>query len=120
MTTANPKPSRPQRHPAADAVKSGQTSRGAKPAQKRVMSPQAANVTVQHLATPSGKTGLLVALLTQPDGMTIAQAMAATGWQAHSVRGALAGSIGKRLGMKVTSEKTDGPRVYRIAAEPMR
>jgi hypothetical protein len=39
----------------------------------------------------------------------------ATGWQAHTVRGALAGALKKRLGLAVTSEKVDGARVYRIA-----
>ena len=41
--------------------------------------------------------------------------MSATGWQAHSVRGAISGAIKKRLGLKVTSEKSDGVRTYRIA-----
>ena len=43
--------------------------------------------------------------------------MAATGWQAHSVRGAISGAIKKKLGLDVRSEKTEGGRVYRIAAE---
>jgi hypothetical protein len=39
----------------------------------------------------------------------------ATGWQAHSVRGALSGIIGKKLGLKVESEKlADRGRVYRL------
>jgi hypothetical protein len=43
--------------------------------------------------------------------------MAATGWQAHSVRGAISGSIKKALGLAVVSEKIDGARTYRIEAE---
>jgi hypothetical protein len=40
----------------------------------------------------------------------------ATGWQAHSVRGAISGALKKKLGLEVTSEKIDGRgRVYRIA-----
>lgn len=65
-------------------------------------------------ATPKGKLGALVALLLAPEGATIAAMQAVTGWQAHSVRGALAGAIKKKLGLKVISEKTDGDRVYRI------
>ena len=38
----------------------------------------------------------------------------ATGWQAHSVRGAIAGHIKKKLGLAVTSAKVDGKTVYRI------
>ena len=41
--------------------------------------------------------------------------VAATGWQAHSVRGALAGSL-KRKGHAIISEKVDGERRYRIGA----
>jgi hypothetical protein len=51
--------------------------------------------------------------------------MRSTGWQQHSVRGFLAGVVRKKLGLKLTSDRSDGPRVYRIvsgtgkaAAEP--
>lgn len=64
--------------------------------------------------TPRGKLGALVALLLRPDGASLTTMQAATGWQAHSVRGAIAGSIKKKLGFEVTSEKSDGGRVYRI------
>jgi stage V sporulation protein SpoVS len=41
--------------------------------------------------------------------------MKATGWQPHSVRGALAGAIKKKIGHKVQSEKTArGERLYRL------
>jgi hypothetical protein len=66
---------------------------------------------------PKGKIALLVGLLRQPDGATIAAMTAATGWQAHSVRGALSGAIKKGLGLAVVSEKTEAGRVYRIAPE---
>lgn len=65
----------------------------------------------------TGKVPTLVALLKRPEGATIAAMMEATGWQAHSVRGAMSGAIGKSLGLKVTSEKTEAGRVYRIAGE---
>lgn len=57
----------------------------------------------------------LVAQLARPQGATLAELTAATGWQAHSVRGALAGSL-KKKGHVITSEKVDGVRRYRIAA----
>jgi hypothetical protein len=61
-----------------------------------------------------GKLGALVALLLRPEGATLAAMQDATGWQAHSVRGALAGAIKKKLGLAVTSEKTEAGRTYRI------
>jgi hypothetical protein len=65
----------------------------------------------------TGKIAILVGLLRQPGGATLEAMMAATGWQAHSVRGAISGSIKKALGLAVVSEKIDGARTYRIEAE---
>jgi hypothetical protein len=43
----------------------------------------------------------------------------ATGWQQHSVRGAISGSLKKKLGLRVAAEKVEGRgRVYRIVEEP--
>jgi hypothetical protein len=63
---------------------------------------------------PSRQAALLQ-LLRQKEGATVAQMSEATGWQAHSVRGALSGVIGKKLGLTVLSEKEgERGRVYRI------
>ena len=62
------------------------------------------------------KISQVVALLRRPEGATAAQIMAATGWQAHSVRGAIAGQIRKKLGLAVATEKVEGLTVYRITA----
>ena len=67
---------------------------------------------------PTGKLGLLIALLRRPEGARIEELTAATGWQAHSVRGAMSGALKKARGFAVLSEKTDGGRVYRITAAP--
>ena len=65
---------------------------------------------------PKGKLGDLVGLLRQDGGATLETMMAATGWQAHSVRGAISGAVKKKLGLAVLSEKVGEVRVYRIAA----
>ncbi len=62
------------------------------------------------------KQALLVGMLQRPDGATIEQMTAKTGWQPHSVRGAISGALKTMLGLAVSSEKVDGRgRVYRIA-----
>jgi hypothetical protein len=62
------------------------------------------------------KTAILTEYLHHNDGATIDELMNASGWQAHSVRGFLSGTIRKKLGLTVISEKADdGIRRYRIA-----
>jgi hypothetical protein len=66
-------------------------------------------------ARPGTKQALLIDLLKRKDGATIDELVQATGWQAHSVRGAISGTLKKKLGLAVTSEKVEGRgRVYRI------
>jgi len=60
------------------------------------------------------KQAILIAMLHAPDGATIAEIVAATDWQSHTVRGAIAGALKKKLGLEITSEKVEGRgRVYR-------
>ena len=62
------------------------------------------------------KLARVFAMLRQPEGTTIEAIAEATGWQAHSVRGALSGTIKKKLGHTVKSERREnGHRVYSIA-----
>ena len=62
----------------------------------------------------ASKLDTLEKLLKRKNGTTSAEMIKATGWQQHSVRGALAGAI-KGRGHAVTSEKIDGTRRYHIA-----
>lgn len=65
---------------------------------------------------PGTKLAAIIDAMRHPGGATIAQMMAGTEWQAHTVRGAISGMIKKKLGLDVVSEKsTDGQRTYRIA-----
>ena len=64
---------------------------------------------------PDTKLAAIIDAMRNPDGATIAQMMAGTGWQAHTVRGAISGMVRKRLGFEVVTEKSvDGQRAYRI------
>jgi hypothetical protein len=64
----------------------------------------------------NSKQAQLIEMLKRPEGATIDEIAKKLKWQAHTVRGALAGALKKRLGLKVQSEKADGGRVYRISA----
>jgi hypothetical protein len=68
-------------------------------------------------ASRGSKQDLVIEMLRRPPGTTIAAIMKATGWQQHSVRGFFAGVIRKRLGLALTSQKTDGERIYRVIAD---
>ena len=60
------------------------------------------------------KLAILLELLARPEGATIAEMATATGWQKHSVRGAMSGVLTKRYGVQVGSEVVEGRgRVYR-------
>ncbi len=61
------------------------------------------------------KLDLIITQLTREEGASMMDLIAITGWQAHSVRGALAGSL-KKKGHVIISEKIDGVRHYRIGA----
>ena len=64
---------------------------------------------------PGTKQAQLIAMLRAPEGATIAEIAEATGWQHHSIRGAISGSLKKKLGLTVTSEKlAERGRVYKL------
>jgi hypothetical protein len=63
------------------------------------------------------KQQVFLDLLNRPEGATVEELQAVTGWQQHSVRGFLAGAVKKKLGLTLLSEKPDaGFRRYRIAS----
>jgi hypothetical protein len=62
------------------------------------------------------KADAIVKLLGRKSGATIAELQEATGWQSHSVRGFLSGTVKTRLGLQLLSERTGkGARRYLIA-----
>ena len=71
-------------------------------------------------ATPTPRDGskkaIVLDMLKRPDGATLADIMSATDWQAHSVRGFISGSLGKKMGLTVESfKRPDGVRAYKVA-----
>lgn len=81
---------------------------------------KATKAATSHDGAPTAREGskkaIVLGMLKQPGGATLADIMVATGWQAHSVRGFISGSLSKKMGLKVESMKReDGTRSYRIA-----
>ena len=114
------------------------TERQGKATKKARVAPQAANVAKKKAksakkATPAkkapkgikkatgvregSKTNKVLELLKRPSGVTAKELMKVTGWQPHSVRGFLSGTVGKKMGLTVTSTKgEDGERSYSVEA----
>ena len=63
------------------------------------------------------KADIVIGLLARPAGATIAQMCEATGWQQHSVRGFLSGTVKKKPGMTLSSDKTEAGRTYRLTTD---
>jgi hypothetical protein len=68
-----------------------------------------------NAAHDGSKTARILDLLKRPGGVTAKELMKVTGWQPHSVRGFLSGTLGKKMGLTVESTKRDdGERLYKI------
>ncbi len=107
-----PQPSKSRKESPRTRTAKGTPTR--KPAKKARCS--ATSKKVNSSARRGTKQAILIEMLRRPNGATIEQMTAKTGWQAHSVRGAISGALKKKLGLRVTSERVgDRGRVYRIA-----
>lgn len=113
---ANKKPRvAPRRANVAPAkAKSARRATPAKKAPKRRTKREVAKLKV---ARGGSKTAKILGLLKRPGGATSKELMKATGWLPHSVRGFLSGTVGKKMGLTVTSTKgEDGERTYSVQA----
>jgi len=71
--------------------------------------------TTTDAAPRQTKQQIMIDLLRRPEGAGIEEITVATGWQSHTVRGAMSGALKKKLGLSITSEKVEERgRVYRI------
>jgi Protein of unknown function (DUF3489) len=69
-------------------------------------------------AKQGSKATAILDLLKRPTGATLKDLMKATGWQPHSVRGFLSGTLKKRMGTPLESFKSaDGKRTYRVSSK---
>ncbi|MDO8607867.1 MAG: DUF3489 domain-containing protein [Phaeospirillum sp.] len=101
----------PEEEPATDMADQPET-----PVTEADSSPDEAEEVPHVRKTRQGsKQEALIAMLKRPEGASIAEIMVATGWLAHTVRGAIAGALKKKLGLTITSEKLETRgRVYKI------
>ncbi len=122
---AQPKPTKPKPTKKAAVAKKGahvapakaKPGKKASPAKKtpkgQKKAPKAKKTAVA--ARDGSKTAKVLDLLKRPDGATLKELMKLTGWQPHSVRGFLSGTVGKKMGIAVTSTKgEDGERSYSV------
>lgn len=92
---------KPTRHAAKAAARSPAKRAPAK----------AAREPAARAAAPKGsKQSRLIELLRSPSGGTIEQLTKLTGWQPHTIRGAISGALRKRLKLNVTCVDS----IYRI------
>ena len=89
-------------------------SRGGSP---RSATPDSA-IVADTVSARSSKQTAILNLLKRPQGAMIEDLTAATGWQPHSVRGVISGVLKKKLGLRITSQKIDGRRLYRVVVKP--
>lgn len=96
------------------APKKGQSGKRASSAKKTPKATKKANIE-KGAGRDGSKTAKVLDLLKRPGGVTAKELMKATGWQPHSVRGFLSGTIGKKMGLAVISTKgEDGERTYSL------
>jgi len=101
-------------HVASSKAKSGKKTSSSK---KGARAPKKAKSAKAKGVREGSKTAKVLDLLKRPGGATLKEIMKATGWQPHSVRGFLSGTIGSKMGMAVTSTKgEDGQRSYSVKA----
>ena len=117
-TTAEPKAIKKDRAGARRAhvaPKKGKSGKKASPAKR---APKTAKGEKKGDSARDGsKAAKILELLKRPGGATSTELQKATGWQPHSVRGFLSGTIRKKMGLTVTSTKgEDGERSYSVKA----
>jgi hypothetical protein len=99
----------PPAHAATAPARAKGRAKARKPAKVKVT-----KAAMPTKAAPAGKPtprsgtkqARMIELLRRPEGATVAQIAAATGWQHHTIRGAIAGALKKKLGLTVEATRT--------------
>ncbi len=101
--------------PAAHVVPAkGKRKKDAPKSKRRHTAPAAAKDPV-NVAREGSKKSEVIDLMRRSQGATLAEIMELTGWQSHTVRGFVSGTLIKRLSLKVESFRSDEKeRTYRV------
>jgi Protein of unknown function (DUF3489) len=96
---------------AADAPAPTRADLAARPAKKSKRAKgkaTATNIARAQKPTPGARTkqALMIELLKRPEGATVEQIAATTGWQHHTIRGAISGALRKKLGLTIETIRT--------------
>ena len=110
--TANTSGPRKQTRRAVSKTVKQQQNKPARGPRSRIKPTQVANTTAAM--SRQSKQAEVIGLLRRPEGVTVAEIMAATGWQPHTVRGLFSGTLKKRLGLTLASVREKRGRIYRI------
>jgi hypothetical protein len=85
-------------------------ARKAKAKAKAKVAPAASEPEGQPTRKPTPRAGtkqaLMIDMLKRPEGATVEQIAAATGWQHHTIRGAISGALKKKLGLTVKASRS--------------
>ena len=100
---------------AQSAPAKGKAGKKTNPAKKAPKGATKAKATKTAGGRDGSKTATVLELLQRPGGVTAKELQKATGWQPHSVRGFLSGTVGNKMRLAVTSTKgEDGERTYSV------
>ncbi len=109
-------PTQPQQTglPRVAALKPSEPSKVATTSKSAFLAKPKKPAAARPTAGSKTKLALVVEMLRAKRGASADEIAKATGWQRHTVRGAIAGAIKRKLGLKVATEDRDGIRIYRI------
>ena len=115
MTTIEARHTTPTKRPKPTTTAKGEKPKAAGKPSTAHAAPSKADLSYENEAARVTKHDRILTLLTRREGTTIPEMMEASGWQQHSVRGFLAGTVKKKLGFPLTSSKVESElRRYRI------
>ena len=84
------------------------------PLKPKAQKPEPKSTPTERKTREGTKQVLVIEMLRRPEGATIAEIVEVTSWASHSVRGFMAGSLKKKLGLAIDSEKDETRgRVYK-------